>query len=155
LICQSGIHALRFIEHVTGIKIKEIHAVETKLGNSVKDGGLHIAASYIMTLENEGVASVIANYLNPTGFGSWGNEHLRIFGTNGFVEAVDGGKHTRLIVGDKDMGELKITKPSKEYFDMFIESLFGVESMPLDLEDELHPTLMVIRAKKSAKNADN
>jgi predicted dehydrogenase len=152
LICQNGIHALRFIEHVTGIKIKEIYAVETKLGNPVRDGGLHIAASYMMTLENGGVASAIANYLNPAGFGLWGNEHLRIFGTHGFVEAVDGGKRTRLIVDDKDTGELKITEPSKNYFDMFIDSILDNTPMPLDTEQELHPTLMVIRAKKSARS---
>jgi predicted dehydrogenase len=155
LICQNGIHALRFIEHVTGVKIREIHAVETKLGNPVKDGGLQIAASYMMTLENGGVASVVANYLNPRGFGIWGNEHLRIFGTQGFVEAVDGGKRTRLIVGETDMGALELPEPSKEYFNLFVESLPGVVPMPRELEEELHPTRMVIRAKKSAKGNNN
>lgn len=151
LICQNGIHALRFIEHTAGTRIKEIRAIETKLGNPVKDGGLHIAASYMMTLENGGVASVIANYLNPKGFGSWGNEHLRIFGTLGFIEAVDGGRRTRLIVGDTDMGELDMTEPSLCYFTLFAESLLQGREMLLTLDEELHPTRMVIRAKESAK----
>jgi len=150
LICQNGIHALRFIEHVAGARIKEIQAFETRLGNPVKDGGLQMAASYMMTLENGGIASAVANYLNPEGFGMWGNEHLRIFGTQGFVEAVDGGKRTRLIVGDMDMGVLDLSEPPKEYFTMFIESLLGEMVMPLTLEDELHPTRMAIRAKKAA-----
>lgn len=93
LICQNGVHAFRFIEHVGCQKIRDIYAVETSLGNPVSPGGLQkMAASCMMTLENGGVASVICNYLNQKGFGLWGNEHLRIFGTKGFIESVDGGQ---------------------------------------------------------------
>jgi predicted dehydrogenase len=150
LICQVGIHALRFIEHVAGQRIKNIAAVETKLGNPVADGGLHIAASYMMELENGGTAAVIANYLNPLkGFGIWGNEHLRIFGTRGFAEVVDGGTRTRLVLEEQDMGEIQKSEPMKDYFSLFIDALQGKGSMPLSLEDELHPTRMVIRAKNT------
>lgn len=147
LICQVGVHATRFIEHVAMQKIKTVYAVETKLGNPVPEGNLRIAASLMMTLENGGVASMVANYLNPNGFGLWGNEHLRIFGTKGFVESVDGGTRTRLVVGDEDLGPVDVSGKTKDYFDMYVESLLGLGSMPLDLEDELHPTRMVIRAK--------
>ena len=147
LLCQVGIHAIRFIEHVAGQKIKTIHALETKLGNPDPNGGLRMAVSYMMHLENGGVASIISNYLNPSGFGKWGNEHLRIFGTKGFIEAVDGGERTRLIVGDNDLGEIDITGKGKDYLDFYLEFLLGMGEMPMSLEDELHPTRMVIRAK--------
>lgn len=68
LIEQAGIHAIRFIEHVAGQKIVNVSAAETSLGNPGK-GGLQMAASIAMELENGGVASVIANYLNQKGFG--------------------------------------------------------------------------------------
>lgn len=151
LICQNGVHALRFIEHVAGQKIIDISAVQTKLGNPYIDGGLMMAASLIMTLENGGVASAVVNYLNPTGFKSWGNEHLRIFGTSGFVESIDGGAKTRLLVKDSDLGELDLSHPSKDYFDIYMESLHEKSSMPFCLYDELHPTRMVIRAYNKAK----
>ena len=146
LICQAGVHAARFIEHVAGVRIKNISAVETGLGNPVRNGGLKIAAACMMTLENGGVASFIANYLNPPAFGSWGNEALRIFGTLGFLEIADGGARTRLVLNDKDMGEIKIDGPPVDYFDMFIDELNG-GAMPFTLEDELRPTRAVIRAK--------
>ena len=154
IIGQASVHALRFVEHVAGQKIADIYAVETRLGNPVPGGGLRIAASLMMTLENGGVASVIANYLNPKGFGRWGNEHLRIFGTLGFVEATDGGTRTRLVVGDEDRGPIDASAPGKDYFDFYAESLLDLGPMPFSLEDELHPTRMTIRAKRSATAVD-
>lgn len=150
LLCQAGIHALRMVEHVAGIKIAEIAATETKLGNPDLAGGLHMAASYMMRLEGGGVASVVANYLNQPGFGSWGNETLRIFGTKGFVEAVDGGARTRFVIGDDDLGELEIEPGARDYFDLVVDALLGKSPVPFSTEDELHPTRAVLRAKESA-----
>ena len=150
LVMQAGVHALRYLGHVAGERITEIDAIETSLGNP-KDGGLRMAASLMMRLANGGVASVIANYLNPKGMGRWGNEHLRIFGTEGMLEAVDGGVRTRLIIGDEDRGAIDTSEPPMDYFDMFIDSLVGKGRMPFSLEEELHPTRMAIRANIAAK----
>lgn len=150
LLMQVGIHAIRFIEHVAGVRIKNISAVETKLGNTCKEGNLHMAASYMMTLENGGVASVVSNYLNPKAFGKWGNEHLRIFGTKGFIEAVDAGTRTRLVTNEKDMGALELTAGSRDYFDYICDEILGLGEMPISLDEELHPARVVIRAKQAA-----
>jgi predicted dehydrogenase len=150
LLCQAGVHATRFIEHVAGLKIVEISAVETRLGNPEPEGALRIAAAYMGTLENGGVFSMLANYLNPRGFGSWGNETLRIFGTEGTLEAVDGGARTRLIVGEEDLGAIDTSGKIDDYFDLYARTLLGQAEMPFTMEDELHPTRMVIRAKVDA-----
>ncbi len=147
LMLQVGIHAMRFIEHAACAKIADIKVEQTKLGNPRK-GDLRIAVSYLIKLENGGVASAIANYLNPRSFPSWGNETLRIFGTEGFVEAVDGGTKTRLVLKKKDLGPLRIKTKSQNYFDMFVSSLLGKSRMPLSLEDELHPLRMMLKARK-------
>lgn len=151
LLCQAGIHAFRMIEHTAGKKILEVAATETKLGNPVYQGGLHMAASYMMKLEGGAVASVIANYLNQPGFGRWGNEALRIFGTKGFVESVDGGTKTRLVIGEEDLGPLDIKPGARDYFDLVIDSILGISSAPLTMEDELHSTRAVLTAKRSAE----
>jgi predicted dehydrogenase len=147
LLLQVGIHAARFVEHVAGVKIAGIDAVESKLGNP-NPGNLRMAVSMNITLENGGVASIISNYLNPKSFPSWGNETLRIFGTKGFVETVDGGTKTRLVLGEKDCGQIDIKGKSLDYFDTYIDSLLGKGNMPLSLEDELHPLRMLIRARE-------
>ena len=151
LLCQVSVHASRFVEHVAGMRIKDISAIETSLGNPEKDGGLRMAASMMMTLENGGIATIIANYLNPPAFKLWGNEHLRIFGSKGFIESVDGGIKTRLVLQDKDMGAIDVSEPSIDYFEMFLDELRGA-SMPFSLETELHPVRMLIRAKEALDN---
>jgi predicted dehydrogenase len=149
LLLQVGVHALRFVEHVAGVRVRELLAIETQRGNP-GDGDLRMATSMMARLENDGVASVLCNYLNPPAFGSWGNESLRIFGTEGFVEAVDGGTKTRLVLNDEDRGPLEITSGGKSYLDMILASLTGNALMPLALEDEVHPTRVLIRARADA-----
>lgn len=149
LLMQVGVHTLRFVEHVTGVRVKTIHAIETELGNP-ESGDLKMATAMMMTLENRGNAAVICNYLNPPAFGRWGNESLRIFGTQGFVEAVDGGTQTRLVLKDEDRGPLEIAEGGWDYLDLYLKTLLGVGEMPLSLEAEVHPTRMVIRAKADA-----
>jgi predicted dehydrogenase len=153
LTAQAGVHALRMIEHVAGQRIADILAWETRLGNPVPDGGLRMASSLIMRLENGGLASALVNYLNPKGMGRWGNDHLRIFGTRGFVESTDGGTRTRLVVGDEDRGPLDASEPAPDYFDQYLDALSGGAPMPLAPEEEVHPTRMTIRARQSARRA--
>ena len=149
LICQNGVHALRFIEQVGCRKISSISAIETSYGNP-KGGGLMMASAMNMRLEGGGIATAIANYLNSNEFGTWGNEALRIFGTKGFVEAVNGGRDTHLYLADRDLGPIDAGAPSYNWFGGVLDDIEGLGSLPVSLEDELHPTRMVIRAKASA-----
>ncbi len=158
LIAQNAIHALRFVEHVAGTPIASIRAVETSLGNPVAGGGLRMAASMMLTLKNGGVASIAANYLNPGGTGIWGDESLKILGTRGLVESRAGGKWTRLVIGDKDLGPLDGSGPAISWLDAVLESLPelgpGRKAMPLTLEEELSPLRWALRANRSAKSVD-
>jgi len=149
LFTQVGVHAARFVEHVAGVKIKTIRAIETRLGNPSRDGGLKMASACVIELENGGVASFIANYLNPPAFGLWGNESLRIFGSKGFIEATDGGVKTRLVTNEKDFGGIDVSQPAPDYFEMFLDEIEGKTMAPLSIWDELHPTRMVVRAKRA------
>jgi len=151
LIEQNGVHAFRFIEHITGLKCETISAIETPLGDDRKNSDLQIASSMMGTLENGGIFTVIANYLNQPGFGQWGNEHVRIFGTKGFVESVDGGTKTRLVVGDKDFGEIDTSEDSPDWLSLVLGNIKGVD-MPFDLDKELHPTRIVIKAKEKVNS---
>ena len=150
LTMQAGIHAVRMIEHVALARVARIETFETRLGNP-KDGQLHMASVTMATLENGGVATIAANYLNPGGFGRWANDQLRIFGTQGMLESVDDGQRTRLIVGGEDRGPIAVTEPSVDYLEFYLQHLLGRGGMPFTLEEELHPTRVVIRAKASAE----
>jgi len=150
LIGQNEIHGVRFVEQVGGVKISDVAAVETRTGNPVAGGGLRMAATLMLRLENGGVASVCANYLNPRGTGVWGDESLRILGTLGMVESTQGGARTRLVIGETNHGALDTTGPGIDYLEAYLRTIAGEGEMPLSLEDELSPTRWVIRAKRKA-----
>jgi len=149
LIGQNAGHAIRMVEQVAGQRIELVEALETQVGNPVP-GGLQIACALQMRLEHGGLATIIANYCNPRAFGSWGNEHLRVFGTEGMAEITDGGTRTRLVLRDHDCGPLDMSSPSVDYLTTYLQSLQGTAIMPRTLEAELHATRIAIRAKASA-----
>jgi len=149
LIRQCAVHAMRFVEHVAGVRVRSVQAMESAAANPVANGGLRMTACLMLGLEGGGLASIAANYLNPKGTGQWGYETLRILGERGFVESTQSGRHTRLVVGDRDYGPLDLSAPALDYFDMYLATLRGEGEMPLTLEEELSPTRWVLRAKQS------
>lgn len=153
LTLQVGVHAARFVEHVAGVRIAKAECVETRRGSGRKDG-LRMASSLLLQLENGGVGAMVLNYLNPPKFPTWGNESLRIYGTKGFLEAVDGGKRTRLVLKDRDLSPLPITEPATDYFDFVVDEILDGVPMPLTLDEELHPLRVLLRAKAAARLAE-
>lgn len=148
LVRQCAVHAVRMVEQVAGVRVQAVHARETTAGNPVDGGGLRMAAGLLFELVGGGVASITANYLNPPGTGMWGYETLRILGERGFVESTGSGRHTRLVIGDRDCGQLDLATPGLDYFDALLATLNGTGRMPLTLEEELSPTRWVLRAKQ-------
>jgi predicted dehydrogenase len=110
-----------------------------------------MAATITLRLGNGALATVIANYLNPAAFGSWGNETLRLFGTRGMIEATDGGARTRLVLNDRDAGALDVAAPAPDWFDAIIGEILDGRPMPIALADELHPTRLALRANLAAR----
>jgi predicted dehydrogenase len=147
LIAQNGVHAMRYIEHITGLRASSIEALQTGLGETRAGSDLKMAASLMGRLNNGGLFSAVANYLNPSGFGSWGNEMVRIWGTKGMVESSDAGKRTRLVVGEKDTGPLDASEAPPDWLTCVIAHAADGTPMPFDLDTELHPTRMVLRAQ--------
>ncbi|MDA0321800.1 MAG: Gfo/Idh/MocA family oxidoreductase [Verrucomicrobia bacterium] len=100
-IMQTGIHAFSMIGFVTGLGFGEIVAQDTSVGNP-KDGDLQMAANVSCRLSTGALASIVCNYCNPPGIGFWGNDQIRIHGTRGLAELVDGFTRRALCVGEGD-----------------------------------------------------
>lgn len=146
LVLQVGIHAVRMVEHVTGLHFTELMALETSLGNP-KEGALKMAASLQGRLSNGGVASIVLNYLNSPQFGRWGNDQLRVMGTLGFVESVDDGQRTTLALNNQSPQSLPVADEPMDHITHFLLSLLSSHPMPLTLEEELHPLRVLLRIK--------
>jgi predicted dehydrogenase len=147
---QAGVHAFRFVAHLTGLRILSAETIETSVGNPRRAGGLRMASATLLRLAGGAIATVTCNYLNQPGLGAWGNDAVRIWGFHGMVEAVDGGQRTRLILGQRDCGPLDTSTPSRDYFDCFVDELLHGTPMPFSLDEELHPLRLVLRAKEYA-----
>lgn len=152
LIRQAGIHAIRFLEHITGLYVDKVNVFQTHKGNKDEEKGLFTASSWAMTLSNGGVASACINYLNPKGFGKWGNESVRFFGTKGMLEITDGARKTHLYTENADEGEIDASNSDCiDFLDLYINHLLLGTEMPMTLEEELHPLKVVIKAFENAK----
>ena len=147
LMLQCAGHCLRMIEQVAGKRIEFIDGVE--ICRPGQSSGLRIAASLMMRLECGATAAAVANYLNPPAFGLWGNEHLRVFGSDGMVEIIDGGQYTRLYANGT-VSALLQDEPGKDQLDLLVEEIQrGINRD--DLERQLHPTRMAMAARVAAR----
>ena len=152
LITQVGVYCTRFVEHVAGMSIRTLAARETLLGNDVPGSDCRRAVSFLMTLENGGVASAIANYCGPRqpDWPNWGYETLRIFGANGFVESIDYGRIGTLARIGHPAAPLDFTAPHPDFFAQMLEEIrTGEPRIPVTLEQELSPTRWVVRAREA------
>ena len=146
LILQNGIYGARFVEHIAGIKIRRVtNALETSLGNPLP-GGLRMAASMQMELENGGIASVIANYLNPIGAKIWGNEELRIFGSRGYLKTNIADASVEVFTEKEHLHFESL--PEKSLFERLVKCIPKPEEFSFTAEYLTHPTRMVLRAKE-------
>jgi predicted dehydrogenase len=151
LILQCSIHAIRMIEQVSGLMVTDIEAIETNLGNPDPDSDLKMAAILMLRLQNGGVAAVTANYLNQAEFGIWGHEQLRLFGSRGFVETTEKGEWIETVIQGEGMSRIRPTGGRRDYFEWILDEIIDGRPMPLTLNEEVHPTRVVIRARQSVR----
>lgn len=150
LALQAGIYHTRFIEHVAGMRIVDLRIEESRLGNNHPSSDCRRAVSFLARLENGGLASAVSNYAcpEPPAWGNWGYDELRVFGTRGFVEVMNGGESGRLVREGHPPLPLDFTHEVPAFLEgVFQEVLTGKPVSPLTLEEELRPTRWVIRAK--------
>ncbi len=150
LVRQVGIHAVRLIHGGTGLRITTIRGLSTGLGNPGM-GGIQMAAAFALELENGGVGSINLNYLNPPNFGRrndadrpiWGNDQLRVFGTQGMVETVDGYTRSTLYLAGQEMG-IDLPMPadlvSPVYIEHYVNYLLDGTPMPTPFIEEMAMT---------------
>jgi predicted dehydrogenase len=153
LLCQVGIHAIRYIEQIGGLNVCGGDCIETQLGiaNPLE---LRSAANISLVLENGALAVGAINYCNPRGFPSWGNETLRIWGPKGMIEAIDGGKSTRLVIGTQDLGHVPgVDEKAPDFLQSIVDQILTGKAPLLTPGEEIHPTRIVLRCKQKAKLA--
>jgi len=152
LIRQAGIHGVRFMQRATGLRAVRVCALDTTHGDP-KHGLLQMAASVALQFDNGAVGVLACNYLNPRGIGYWGNDQLRVHGTGGMVEAVDGFTRCRMVLGagtPEPIPDVPASYP--DFFDAYVDHLLDGTPMPYDPEEDLYALRTVIRAQDAVDN---
>ncbi len=83
-----GIHAIDWVLRLGG-KCKWVSAVHTAIENR-GHGDMESAGSVLLALENGVVGTCDIDYLRPTGSARHDDDRLRVTGTKGMIEVVDG-----------------------------------------------------------------
>lgn len=150
---KASIHAVSFVRYVTGLEFEEIYAMDTGRGNP-RPGKLQMAGQYVARMSEGALGTIVCNYCNPPGIGFWGNDQLRVHGTGGMAEAVDGLSRTLVALGQEKPTALPSSaKSAGGYDDLlqdYVNHLLDGSPMRLSQEDSFMNTRVVIRAQESA-----
>ena len=147
LILQNAVYGLRFVEHIAGERAASVQAWQTALGNPLQ-GGLKMAAALNVTLRSGGLATIIANYLNPPSTGCWGNEELRIFGTKGYLRTNQHEQCVELYTRDGRQRLPGLEGPG--LFEILLRSIGEGREFPFSPRELARPTRLAIWAWEHA-----
>lgn len=151
LIRQAGIHGIRAIQGVTGLRAKRVVGFDTTYANP-GDGELQMSASVAMEMDNGATGVLVCNYLNPRGIGYHGNDQVRAHGMKGLAEAVDGFTRRRVFIaekGERSLDEFDLDAPHPSFFSQYVDLLLDGTPIPESLDDDLWATRTVCRAQQA------
>lgn len=154
LLEQTGVHAVSYIRHVTGMEFEEVFATDTRCGNP-QEGELRIAGHIVARLTGGALCAILCNYANPKGIGFWGNDQLRVHGTGGMAEVMDAGGRSLVALNEQEPAPLAdptVTGGYEHLLPAYVDHLLDGSPMLLSQEDSFINTEVVIRAQESANS---
>lgn len=150
MIPQAGSHAIRLMEGVTGLKLKRVCGFVNALG--IKDpGGLNRAASLAYEYDSGAVGILALNYLNQRSIGYHGNDQIRVMGTEGMIEAVDGAERITLVTADQPPTHPEPPDvPHTSFYDQFFQWLRDGTPVEPTPDQELRTTEVLYWSQRAA-----
>lgn len=117
IIPWVAIHAVDWVMSIGGrcTRVAASHSTYANRGN----GDMEATSALLMDMENGVIATVTADYLRPTASARHDDDRLRVTGTRGMIEAIDG--HVYL---ENDLPKCELELPPREiYFSRFIDAI--------------------------------
>ena len=81
-----GIHALDFINYITGLEFTSVSAMGNNFGHPEREG-CDDNCGMILEMSNGGHATISVDFFRPANSDTWGDDWVRIVGTRGIIEA--------------------------------------------------------------------
>ena len=142
------IHAIDYIRHCTG---QDFTRVAAFAGNSAhpSHGGMEDQGGLIAQLSGGGTAVINFDYLRPWGQEGrhWGDDRLRLAGTEGIIETKDCARAAELLLPDRV--ETLELPPERNFFTDFVRSLQGQGEPPITTEDSFRITEIALKARQA------
>ncbi|HPN85215.1 MAG TPA: Gfo/Idh/MocA family oxidoreductase [Victivallales bacterium] len=145
MIPWVAIHAVDFIRFVTGLEYQSVNAKHTSFGNK-GNGDLESSSAMIFECQDGRISSVTADYLQPRGASSHGDDRLRVAGTKGIIEIIH---NTLYLTDDSGSRTVDLESPPHMLFEDFIRATRGEETL-VTPDDGFIATYSVLAARESA-----
>ena len=143
LIPWVAIHAVDWAIEIGGHcqSVAASHSTRANRGN----GEMEATSALLMELDNGVIATVTADFLRPTASARHDDDRLRVTGTQGMIEAIDGKAY---LENDKPRRELEL--PAREsYFSRFVDAILDGSAEPL-AQEAFEVTRVCLLARQSA-----
>lgn len=143
LIPWVAIHAVDWAMEIGGHcqSVAASHSTRANRGN----GEMEATSALLMELDNGVIATATADFLRPTASARHDDDRLRVTGTQGMIEAIDGKVY---LENDKPRRELEL--PAREsYFSRFVDAILDGSAEPL-AQEAFEVTRVCLLARQSA-----
>ncbi len=141
-----GIHALDCLAWCTGQDYRRVAAVAGNLAHPSRPG-MEDAGGILAELTGGGAAVIRFDYLRPWGKASrrWGDDRLRIAGTEGILETTDCGEAVELTT--PDAAEMLPLAEPVNVFAEFVAGLRGRRQPYISTEESFRMTEVALKAR--------
>jgi len=141
-----GIHALDYVSWCTGLGYRRVAAVASNLAHPSRPG-MEDQGGILAELSNGAAALISVDYLRPWGKleRPWGDDRLRVAGTEGILETSRCGEAVRLETPDAE--ETLALPPAVNIFTEFVAGLRGEREPFISTEESFRITEVALAAR--------
>jgi len=145
----QAIHAIDFVSYCTGLDYTRAAAMHSNAAHP-SHPGMEDNGGILLAFAGGGHAIVSFDYLRPWGQPGrrWGDDRLRIVGTEGIVEIVEEGTRVRLMT-PRAVEELPLGEP-RDLLGEFIASIAGRGEGLITMAESFRATEVALKARQAA-----
>jgi len=142
-----AIHAIDFVRFVTGLEYTYVYATHENVSNP-DHNELEDVANLLFKFEKGGSATITADYLRPEKAPTHEDDRLRVCGSKGVIEVMNG-KIT--LINGEGVQYPKLEKPPNQFED-FLEGVFKGKNPLIGFDEGFKVTEIALKARDSADN---
>ncbi|MBI5831684.1 MAG: Gfo/Idh/MocA family oxidoreductase [Armatimonadetes bacterium] len=141
-----GIHPIDLLHFTTGCRFRRVAALAHNAGLP-GSGRIDESCAVLLETTDGAVASVRLDYLRPDKAPSHGDDRIRVAGSTGVIEVLDGKVN---LITAKQAPTVLPTTPPPNLFGQFLDSLAGGPAHDISTDECFMLTEVVLRAQEAA-----